>query len=258
MRLFKTKQAEIPPQRMPEAEDFASWGARELTTEELFMVNGGGQSRWRQKPSGSNTKKGTASGGSANRTNSNKRVNSQKTGGIGSSKKNKGSGKQTKTGGAGVAVPEKKTGENNADSGSKPPSYSGKKDGTKKKTETGSTKGTGSYTVKKGDTLSRIVSKKYPNASREEIARKVKEAAANSGIKNPNLIRPGQKIRFDSPTESGSGTDRLSPAAGNEVIPKSNKRTVTPTGTRNNQKTGGTSPTNVSEKGSVLKSMLKG
>ena len=56
----------------------------------------------------------------------------------------------------------------------------------------------GDYTVKQGDTLSKIVLEQYPDASTKELSEKIKEIAKNSGIENPNLIRPGQKIVFEN------------------------------------------------------------
>ena len=67
----------------------------------------------------------------------------------------------------------------------------------------------GDYTVKQGDTLSKIVLEQYPDASTKELSEKIKEIAKNSGIENPNLIRPGQKIVFgdkESSVSSSSST----------------------------------------------------
>jgi len=65
--------------------------------------------------------------------------------------------------------------------------------------------GSTDYTVRKGDTLSGIVRARYPGASKEEIAEKVKEVAKNSGIKDIDVIHPGDKIVFEKPTETSSG-----------------------------------------------------
>jgi len=64
--------------------------------------------------------------------------------------------------------------------------------------------GSTDYTVRKGDTLSGIVRERYPGASKEEIAEKVKEVAKNSGIKDIDVIHPGDKIIFEKATEPSS------------------------------------------------------
>lgn len=64
----------------------------------------------------------------------------------------------------------------------------------------------GDYTVKKGDTLSKIVREQYPDATSKELSEKIKETAKNSGIENPDLIRPGQKIVFGDKESSVSAS----------------------------------------------------
>ena len=64
----------------------------------------------------------------------------------------------------------------------------------------------GDYTVKKGDTLSKIVREQYPDATSKELSEKIKEIAKNSGIENPDLIRPGQKIVFGDKESSVSAS----------------------------------------------------
>lgn len=69
-----------------------------------------------------------------------------------------------------------------------------------KNKETSSSSALPEYTVQKGDTLSSIVRRQYPNASAQELQQRIKEAARASGIKNPDLIYPGQKIIFEHAT----------------------------------------------------------
>jgi len=69
-----------------------------------------------------------------------------------------------------------------------------------KNKETSSSSALPEYTVQKGDTLSSIVRRQYPNASAQELQQRIKEAARASGIKNPDLIYPGQKIIFEYAT----------------------------------------------------------
>lgn len=69
-----------------------------------------------------------------------------------------------------------------------------------KNKETSSSSALPEYTVQKGDTLSSIVRRQYPNASAQELQQRIKEAARASGIKNPDLIYPGQKIIFEHTT----------------------------------------------------------
>jgi len=52
------------------------------------------------------------------------------------------------------------------------------------------------YIVQKGDTLSDIVRRHYPDASSDEIRRLVKETAKNSGITDVNKLEIGQTVFF--------------------------------------------------------------
>lgn len=74
-------------------------------------------------------------------------------------------------------------------SGGKKPTTTAKKK-PKTKTTTKSKSATKTYTVKRGDTLSGIAGKVYGNTA------KWRSLADKNKIKNPNLIYPGQKLRY--------------------------------------------------------------
>lgn len=60
------------------------------------------------------------------------------------------------------------------------------------------------HTVKKGDTLSKIAKEHLgPDATKEEVAKHVKEIARLSGIENPDKIQPGQELTIPGHTKDG-------------------------------------------------------
>ncbi len=60
------------------------------------------------------------------------------------------------------------------------------------------------HTVEKGDTLSKIAKEHLgPDATKEEIAKHVKEIARLSGIENPDKIKPGQELIIPGHTKDG-------------------------------------------------------
>ena len=198
-----TRKIKVQERSMPTAEAFASWGAYELSFEELLEVNGG--KRERKANSGGSSGRGSSgssgsSGGSSGCSRSSRSArtsSSSKSSSKSKEKKNKNSKTQSGT----LAFDEKK---------GKPGTQSGTSSGNnlrsaerrdKEEKQNGST----DYTVQKGDTLSGIIRKQYPGASKEEIVRRVKEAAANSGITDIDKIEPGQKIIFEKPAQSSSG-----------------------------------------------------
>jgi len=195
--MFKSKK-ELTERRMPTAEEFALWGAYELSFEELLEVNGG--KREKKEKSGKSSGGGKSSKSSGCGGGSSKGFfgsGSKKSSGWGTKSKETNKEKKTKTQTGTTGTEGKKNG-NGASAGG------GLKGGEPKSKEEKKSRGA-EYTVRKGDTLSGIVRKQYPGASKEEIVRRVKEAAANSGIKDIDKIEPGQKILFEKPAQSSSG-----------------------------------------------------
>ena len=182
----------IGAQSMPTSEDLAKWGAYELSFEELLKVNGGKRDRSEGRSGGGSS---SGSGGSSSKGSSGGESNKSSGGGVKSKETNKEKKTKTQTGTTGTEG--KKNGSGTSAGG-------GLKGGEPKSKEEKKSGGA-EYTVQKGDTLSGIVRKQYPGASKEEIVRRVKEAAANSGIKDIDKIEPGQKILFEKPAQSSSG-----------------------------------------------------
>ena len=202
---------------MPSSEELKTAGIRELTAQELLAVNGGKRTRKANSGGssggGSSGSSGSARGSSGGSSSSGRSRRSAGTSSSSndSSKSNGKENKKPKAQSGTSAFDEKK---------SKPPVQSGTPSvnnpnaGERKRNEEKQS-GSMDYTVQKGDTLSGIVRKQYPGASKEEIVRKVKEAAANSGITDINKIEPGQKIVFEKPAQSSSGQ----PNAGEATSP---------------------------------------
>ena len=195
--MFKSKR-ELTERRMPTAEEFALWGAYELSFEELLAVNGG--KREKKEKSGKSSGGGKSSKSSGGGGGSSKGFfgsGSKKSSGWGTKSKETNKEKKTKTQTGTTGTERRKNGNGTSAGG-------GLKGGEPKSKEEKKSRGA-EYTVRKGDTLSDIVRKQYPGASKEEIVRRVKEAAANSGIKDIDKIEPGQKIIFEKPAQSSSG-----------------------------------------------------
>ena len=195
--MFKSKK-ELTERRMPTAEEFALWGAYELSFEELLAVNGG--KREKKEKSGKSSGGGKSSKSSGGGGGSSKGFfgsGSKKSSGWGTKSKETNKEKKTKTQTGTTGTERRKNGNGTSAGG-------GLKGGEPKSKEEKKSRGA-EYTVRKGDTLSDIVRKQYPGASKEEIVRRVKEAAANSGIKDIDKIEPGQKIIFEKPAQSSSG-----------------------------------------------------
>ena len=202
---------------MPSSEELKTAGIRELTAQELLAVNGGKRTRKANSGGssggGSSGSSGSARGSSGGSSSSGRSYRSCGTSSSSndSSKSNGKENKKPKAQSGTSAFDEKK---------SKPPVQSGTPSvnnpnaGESKRNEEKQS-GSMDYTVQKGDTLSGIVRKQYPGASKEEIVRRVKEAAANSGITDINKIEPGQKIVFEKPAQSSSGQ----PNAGEATSP---------------------------------------
>ena len=190
--MFKRK-AGIGAQSMPTSEDLAKWGAYELSFEELLEVNGGKRDRSEGRSGGGRS---SGSGGSSSRGSSGRGSNKSSGGGVKSKETNKDKrkGSKTHTGSTGTE------GKKNGVGGTTGNGLKGGEPKSKEEKKSGST----DYTVREGDTLSGIVRERYPGASKEEIAEKVKEAAKNSGIKDINVIHPGDKIVFEKVTEPSS------------------------------------------------------
>ena len=189
----------IGTRRMPTSEDLAKWGAYELSFEELLEVNGGKRDR---SGGSSGSGRSSGSGGSSSRGSSGRGSNKFSGGGTKSKEtnKDKSKGSKTHTGSTG------REGKKNGVGGTTGNGLKGGEPKSKEEKKSGST----DYTVRKGDTLSGIVRERYPGASKEEIAEKVKEVAKNSGIKDINVIHPGDKIVFEKPTEPSSGEGKAS------------------------------------------------
>lgn len=196
--MFKRK-AGIGAQSMPTSEDLAKWGAYELSFEELLEVNGGKRDRSGGSSGGGRS---SGSGGSSSKGSSGRGSNKSSGGGTKSKETNKekSKGSKTHTGSTG------REGKKNGVGGTTGNGLKGGEPKSKEEKKSGST----DYTVREGDTLSGIVRERYPGASKEEIAEKVREVAKNSGIKDINVIHPGDKIVFEKPTETSSGEGKAS------------------------------------------------
>ena len=181
----------ISAYRMPTREELASWGAYELSFEELLEVNGGKRDKSEGRSGGGRS---SGSGGSSSKGSSGRGSNRSSGGGVKSKETNKDKSKGSKTHTGSTGTEGKKNGglSGNGLKGGEPKSKEEKKSGST------------DYTVREGDTLSGIVRERYPGASKEEIAEKVKEVAKNSGIKDINVIHPGDKIVFEKVTEPSS------------------------------------------------------
>jgi lysM domain protein len=184
---------------MPTSEDLAKWGAYELSFEELLEVNGGKRDRSGGSSGGGRS---SGSGGSSSKGSSGRGSNKSSGGGTKSKETNKekSKGSKTHTGSTG------REGKKNGVGGTTGNGLKGGEPKSKEEKKSGST----DYTVREGDTLSGIVRERYPGASKEEIAEKVREVAKNSGIKDINVIHPGDKIVFEKPTETSSGEGKAS------------------------------------------------
>lgn len=68
------------------------------------------------------------------------------------------------------------------------------------------------YIVQKGDTLSDIVRRHYPDASSDEIRRLVKETAKNSGITDVNKLEIGQTVFFTERQDGAKTGTKLAEA----------------------------------------------
>ena len=194
--MFKRK-AGIGAQSMPTSEDLAKWGAYELSFEELLEVNGGKRDKSEGRSGGGSS---SGSGGSSSRGSSGRGSNKSSGGGTKSKETNKEKSKGSKTHTGSTGTEGKKNG------GLSGSGIKGGEPKSKEEKKSGST----DYTVREGDTLSGIVRERYPGASKEEIAEKVREVAKNSGIKDINVIHPGDKIVFEKPTEPSSGEGKAS------------------------------------------------
>ena len=181
----------IGAQSMPTSEDLAKWGAYELSFEELLEVNGGKRDRSGGRSGGGRS---SGSGGSSSKGSSGGESNKSSGGGVKSKETNKEKSKGSKTHTGSTGTEGKKNGglSGNGLKGGEPKSKEEKKSGST------------DYTVREGDTLSGIVRERYPGASKEEIAEKVKEVAKNSGIKDIDVIHPGDKIVFEKAVEPSS------------------------------------------------------
>ena len=207
------RKLQMPQRSMPTAEEFALWGAYELSFEELLEVNGGKRKK-KEKSSGSSgggsSDSSGSAGGSSGSSHSSRSARTSSSSNASSKSKEK-KNKNSKTQSGTPAFDEKK---------SKPPVQSStpsvnSPNAEESKRNEEKQSGAAEYTVQKGDTLSGIIRKQYPGASKEEIVRRVKEAAAHSGIKDIDKIEPGQKILFEKPAQSSSGQ----PNAGEATSP---------------------------------------
>jgi len=191
---------------MPTSEDLAKWGAYELSFEELLEVNGGKRDRSGGRSGGGRSSRSSGSGGSSSKGSSGRGSNKSSGGGVKSKETNKDKRKGSKTHTGSTGTEGKKNG------GLSGSGLKGGEPKSKEEKKSGST----DYTVRKGDTLSGIVRARYPGASKEEIAEKVKEVAKNSGIKDIDVIHPGDKIVFEKPTETSSGAGSAEANTGKE------------------------------------------
>ena len=203
-----TRKIKVQGRRMPTAEEFASWGAYELSFEELLEVNGGKrEKKEKSEKSSGGGKSSKSSGGGGGSSKGFFGSGSKKSSGGETKSKETNKEKKTKTQTGTTGTEGKKNGSGTSAGG-------GLKGGEPKSKEEKKSGGA-EYTVQKGDTLSGIVRKQYPGASKEEIVRRVKEAAANSGIKDIDKIEPGQKIIFEKP----AGNTSARPNTGEEKSP---------------------------------------